>query len=113
MVNAQGKRWVDTNAKGTEVINSLRSLNYQPYEFEGGGPYLGFPRSHDVWGDDSVVIVPAPGHTPDSVVVFVNLPSGTRYALVGAAAGLTMVHFGDEDWARAGLRDGELRCRLG
>ena len=55
---------------------------YKPYDFEGG-PYLGFPRSHDVWGDGSVVIVPAPGHTPDSVVVFVNLPSGTRYALVG------------------------------
>jgi N-acyl homoserine lactone hydrolase len=49
MVNAQGKRWIDANAKGTEVINSLRSLNYQPYEFESG-PYLGFPRSHDVWG---------------------------------------------------------------
>jgi N-acyl homoserine lactone hydrolase len=36
-----------------------------------------------VWGDGSVVIVPAPGHTPDSVVVFVSLPSGTRYAFVG------------------------------
>jgi len=82
MVNASGKRWIDTNAKGTEVINSFRGVNYKPYDFEGG-PYLGFPRSHDVWGDGSVVIVPAPGHTPDSVVVFVNLPSGTRYALVG------------------------------
>jgi glyoxylase-like metal-dependent hydrolase (beta-lactamase superfamily II) len=82
MVNAQGKRWIDTNAKGTEVINSFRGVNYTPYDFEDG-PYLGFPRNHDVWGDGSVVIVPAPGHTPDSVVVFVNLPSGTRYAFVG------------------------------
>ena len=82
MVNAQGKRWIDAKAAGTEVINSFRGVNYKPYDFEGG-PYLGFSRSHDVWGDGSVVIVPAPGHTPDSVVVFVNLPSGTRYALVG------------------------------
>jgi glyoxylase-like metal-dependent hydrolase (beta-lactamase superfamily II) len=82
MVNAPGKRWIDTKAKGTEVINSFRGVNYNEYDFEGG-PYLGFPRSHDVWGDGSVVIVPAPGHTPDSVVVFVSLRSGTRYALVG------------------------------
>jgi glyoxylase-like metal-dependent hydrolase (beta-lactamase superfamily II) len=27
--------------------------------------------------------VPAPGHTPGSVIVFVTLPSGTRYAFVG------------------------------
>lgn len=83
MVTAAGKRWIDSKAKGTEVVNSFgRGVNFEQYDFEGG-PYLGFPRSHDVWGDGSVVIVPAPGHTPDSVVVFVNLPSGTRYALVG------------------------------
>jgi N-acyl homoserine lactone hydrolase len=82
MENAAGKRWIDSKAEGTEVMNSFRGLNYKQYDFEGG-PYLGFPQSHDVWGDGSVVIVPAPGHTPDSVVVFVNLPSGTRYALVG------------------------------
>jgi N-acyl homoserine lactone hydrolase len=82
MVNSAGKRWIDSKAEGTEVLNSLRGVNYQQYDFEGGA-YLGFPRSHDVWGDGSVVIVPAPGHTPDSVVVFVNLPSGTRYALIG------------------------------
>lgn len=52
------------------------------YGFEGG-PYLGFPVSHDVFGDGSVVVVPCPGHTPGSVVVFVALPSGRRYALVG------------------------------
>jgi N-acyl homoserine lactone hydrolase len=78
LVNAKGKRWIDSKKEGTEVINSLHDVNYRLYDFEGG-PYLGFPRSHDVWGDGSVVIVPAPGHTPDSVVVFVNLPSGTRY----------------------------------
>ncbi len=77
-----GRAFIKSGAKGTEVINSFRGVNYARYAFDGG-PYLGFPRSHDVWGDGSVVIVPAPGHTPDSVVVFVNLPSGRRYALVG------------------------------
>jgi len=82
METAAGKRWIDSKAEGTEVINSLQGVNYKMYDFDGG-PDLGFPQSHDVFGDGSVVIVPAPGHTPDSVIVFVSLPSGTRYALIG------------------------------
>jgi glyoxylase-like metal-dependent hydrolase (beta-lactamase superfamily II) len=56
------------------------------------GPYLGFPRSHDVYGDGSIVCVPAPGHTPGSIIVFVTLPNNVRYALVG-----------DLVWQREGL----------
>ncbi len=82
MVNAEGKRFIDSKRKDTDLLNSFRGVNYRPYDFEGGR-YLGFQRSHDVFGDGSVVIVPAPGHTADSVVVFVNLPSGVRYALLG------------------------------
>lgn len=80
--DAEGIRFISTRKTGTEVINSIPSVRYQKYVFEGAA-YLGFPRSHDVFGDGSVVIVPAPGHTPDSVIIFVNLPSGTRYAFVG------------------------------
>ena len=47
------------------------------------GSYLGFPASHDVYGDGSIVVVPAFGHTPSSVVTFVTLPNGTRHAFVG------------------------------
>ena len=79
---AAGMRFINSGANGTEVIRSIRGVAYQQYRFEGKS-YLGFPRSHDVWGDGSVVIVPAPGHTPDSVVVFVNLSSGNRYAFIG------------------------------
>jgi glyoxylase-like metal-dependent hydrolase (beta-lactamase superfamily II) len=82
METAAGRRWIASKAEGTEVINSFKAINYKLYDFDGG-PYLGFPRSHDVFGDGSVVIVPAPAHTPDSVVVFVSLPSGVRYALIG------------------------------
>ncbi|HUR42110.1 MAG TPA: MBL fold metallo-hydrolase [Verrucomicrobiae bacterium] len=64
---------------------------YQVYAFEGG-PYLGFDSHHDVWGDGSVVMVPAPGHTPGSVIVFVTLAGGQRYAFVGDLA-----------WAKEGI----------
>lgn len=52
------------------------------YAFEGG-PYLGFAAHHDVYGDGAIVVVPAPGHTPGSVIVFLALPSGRRLAMVG------------------------------
>ncbi|MBB2923444.1 MBL fold metallo-hydrolase [Cellulomonas cellasea] len=48
-----------------------------------GPPYLGFPASHDVHGDGSVVVARAGGHTPGSVVVFVCLPTGERYGFIG------------------------------
>jgi len=66
-------------------------FNWQVFGFEGR-PYLGFPRSHDVHGDGSVVCVPAPGHTPGSIIVFVTPPRNVRYALVG-----------DLVWQREGL----------
>lgn len=52
------------------------------YEF-GDAPYLGFPSSHDVYGDGTVVVVLAGGHTTGSVVIFVTLPGGKRYAFIG------------------------------
>lgn len=82
METTAARDWIATKAEGTQVLNSFKGLVYRNYSFEGG-PYLGFARSHDVFGDGSVVIVPAPGHTPDSVIVFVALPSGARYAFIG------------------------------
>ena len=55
------------------------------YEFEDG-PYLGFEHSRDVYGDGAIVIVPAPGHTPGSVIIFITLPSEKRYAFIGDLA---------------------------
>jgi glyoxylase-like metal-dependent hydrolase (beta-lactamase superfamily II) len=80
--HAAAKAYIDSRAEGTQVLHSLQGVALKEYAFEGGA-YLGFPRSHDVWGDGSVVVVPAMGHTPDSVIVFVALPSGARYALIG------------------------------
>jgi N-acyl homoserine lactone hydrolase len=52
------------------------------YDFDGPA-YLGFPSSFDVYGDGSVIIVPAGGHTAGSVIVFATLPPGKRYAFIG------------------------------
>jgi len=63
-------------------LQLFAGIRYEEYGFEEG-PYLGFPYSHDVYGDGSIVVVPAPGHTPGSVIIFVTLHSGMRYAFVG------------------------------
>jgi N-acyl homoserine lactone hydrolase len=55
------------------------------YEF-GRAPYLGFASSYDVYGDGSVVVALAGGHTTGSVIVFVTLPTGKRYAFIGDVA---------------------------
>lgn len=48
-------------------------------------PYENFEQSFDVYGDDSLIIVPLPGHTHGSIGLFVNTESGKRYFLTGDA----------------------------
>jgi N-acyl homoserine lactone hydrolase len=74
--------FIHGQSRMTELARSMGDLVLRPIRFEHGA-YLGYARSHDVWGDGSVVIVPAPGHTPGSVIVFVTLPDAQRYAFVG------------------------------
>jgi len=81
----------------TQFISATPNVNYQVYDFEDG-PYLGFSRSHDVYGDGALVVVPAPGHTPGSVIAFMTLPDNRRFALVGDLA-----------WQREGITQLEER----
>ena len=74
--------FVEGGSTLTAVARDLPGARWEEYGFESG-PYLGFPASHDAHGDGSFVIVPSPGHTPGSVVVFVTLPAGRRLAFVG------------------------------
>jgi N-acyl homoserine lactone hydrolase len=68
---------------GGKVFRTV-SAGHEIHEYEfSGPPYLGFPSSFDVYGDGSMVITPAGGHTTGSVVVFVTVPSGQRYAFIG------------------------------
>jgi glyoxylase-like metal-dependent hydrolase (beta-lactamase superfamily II) len=90
------RAFIDTGGPATVIARNI-SADYQIYDFEGG-PYLGFPRSHDVYGDGSLVAVPAPGHTPGSVIVFMTLPDRRRFAFVG-----------DLVWQREGITEREER----
>ena len=68
---------------GGKVFRKV-SAGHEIHEYKfNGPPYLGFPASFDVYGDGSMVIALASGHTTGSVVIFVTLPSGQRYAFIG------------------------------
>ncbi len=81
-MNEAEERYVERD-KGAAVFRDVaRHREIHRYAFDGP-PYLGFPASHDVHGDGSVVLVEAGGHTDGSVVVFVTLPDGRRFAFIG------------------------------
>lgn len=46
-------------------------------------PYLNFDRSHDLYSDGSVILVPMHGHTRGSMGMFLNFPDGRRYLFSG------------------------------
>lgn len=82
-MNAAERRYAAADRDDTRVFQTVTAGHeIHEYSFDGP-PYLGFPSSHDVWGDGSVVLVPAPGHTGGSIVAFLALPDGQRHALVG------------------------------
>jgi glyoxylase-like metal-dependent hydrolase (beta-lactamase superfamily II) len=81
-INAAERRYAADDPYG-KVFRSVSSGHeIREYGFDGPA-YLGFPSSFDVHGDGTVVIALAGGHTPGSVVVFVTVPSGKRYAFIG------------------------------
>lgn len=78
-----GERQYATEDPGGKVFRRVYT-GHEIHEYEfTGGPYLGFPSSFDVYGDGSVVVALAGGHTTGSVVIFVTVPSGQRYAFIG------------------------------
>ena len=79
----KAEREYAANSKSDTVFTAV-SQGHEITEYALDGPsYLGFPSSLDFYGDGSVVIVPAAGHTTGSVIVFVTIPSGQRYAFIG------------------------------
>jgi len=82
LVTSAEHRFIYQSGFPNAAARAIDPKRFQEYGFDGGR-YLGFDHSHDLYGDGSITIVPAPGHTPGSVVVFVTLPSGARYAFVG------------------------------
>nr|WP_276600390.1 MULTISPECIES: MBL fold metallo-hydrolase [unclassified Nannocystis] len=82
LVPAEERAFVAEGGSLTAVARGFAEVRYEAYRFDGG-PYLGFPASHDLYGDGAIVVVPAFGHTPGSVIVFVTLPGERRYAFLG------------------------------
>jgi glyoxylase-like metal-dependent hydrolase (beta-lactamase superfamily II) len=81
-MNAAERRYA-ADDPGAKVFRAVAG-SHEIREYEFSGPeYLGFPASFDVHGDGSVVVALAGGHTDGSVVVFVTVPSGQRYAFIG------------------------------
>ncbi len=80
--NEDELRYATEKADGTVFRDVSAGHEIHRYTFDGP-PYFGFPSSFDVYGDGSMVVVPAGGHTNGSVIVFVTLPTGRRYAFVG------------------------------
>jgi glyoxylase-like metal-dependent hydrolase (beta-lactamase superfamily II) len=95
-ITAEEHRFVDAGGWITETARDAHAT-WEEYAFEGGA-YLGFPKSHDVYGDGAIVVVPAPGHTPGSVIVFVTTSDQKKYAMVGDLA-----------WQREGITEREER----
>lgn len=81
-VDDQERSFIKYGDDASALIRSFGELPYRVYNFPSG-PYLGFDKSYDVFGDGSVVLVPASGHTPGSIIAFIATPDGKRYALVG------------------------------
>ncbi|MCM4078098.1 MBL fold metallo-hydrolase [Paractinoplanes hotanensis] len=81
-MNADEREYAASDPDGKVYRSVSQGHEIHEYGFDDR-PYLGFASSHDVYGDGSVVIALAGGHTTGSVVVFVALPAGQRYAFIG------------------------------
>jgi glyoxylase-like metal-dependent hydrolase (beta-lactamase superfamily II) len=82
MVPERELDFIRSGDMASDLVRSFGDLDYKVYGFPSG-PYLGFEESYDVFGDGSVVLVAAGGHTPGSVIAFLTMPDGRRYAFVG------------------------------
>ena len=81
-MNSSERRYAAEDPGG-KVFRTV-SAGHEIHDYKlNGPPYLGFPASFDVYGDGSLVVALAGGHTTGSVVVFVTMPSGKRYAFIG------------------------------
>ena len=72
---------------GLHAVMARHFQGSRPETFAWDGPaYENFEKSHDWFGDGSVVLVPLPGHTPGSVGIFLNRVHGRRLFFIGDTA---------------------------
>jgi glyoxylase-like metal-dependent hydrolase (beta-lactamase superfamily II) len=94
LTNADDRAYVQSfhGEEPTVVPSHFHAAQLDTFAWDGP-PYENFPSSHDLFGDQSVVLVPLPGHTPGATGVFVNGVRGRRLFFVGDAV-----------WSRDGIR---------
>lgn len=63
------------HASSIGIEEAVRDRQADLYDLDGP-PVLAFPRSHDLFGDGSVVLVDLAGHTPGSVGVLLHTQEG-------------------------------------
>lgn len=73
------------DAHGGLVRRLMRDNPVEDFACDGPA-YEGFPASHDLFGDGSLILVPLPGHTLGNTGMFVNRSGGPRLFLIGDAA---------------------------
>lgn len=85
LVSENELKFINSGNRFAALARSFINTKYIPYSFQQKA-YLGFPLSYDFYGDGSIVVVPSPGHTRGSVIIFITLPTGKRYAMIGDLA---------------------------
>lgn len=100
--------FVNSGNPATQLARNLGTIAYNVYGFPDG-PYMGFDNSFDLYSDGSVVIVPAPGHTPGSIFAFINPSDGKHYVLIGDTAWQSegVDRPAEKPWASRSLVDNE------
>jgi len=83
--------WRHASGQLFRELEAQAGLRVRKHQFTDGA-YGPFPWSRDYFGDQSVVLLKLEGHTPGSMGILINLPSGKRYLLIG-----------DTAWAREGV----------
>jgi glyoxylase-like metal-dependent hydrolase (beta-lactamase superfamily II) len=81
-LNAREREYAASDPDGKVFRSVSAGHEIHEYQFDDR-PYLGFTSINDLYGDGSVVIALAGGHTTGSVIVFVTLPTAKRYAFIG------------------------------
>jgi N-acyl homoserine lactone hydrolase len=83
-VSVAEHEWATSDGRSNVPVRSLAGRTLAPYALDGP-PVLTFERSHDLFGDGSVVLVDMSGHTPGSVGVLLTLGDSERVLLCGDA----------------------------
>ena len=80
---AEEKAWVESKTSAVLPAQARAMTGRMvPIPFSEK-PFANYDASFDVFGDGSVVVVPAFGHTPGSVVTFVTVSATKRFVHVG------------------------------